>query len=127
MRFSVLIPLTTLLAAASALPNMQVEIDPTNPDGDALATIETRSESAAGGPLAARGEAEDLDKRACPSSKKISYQGGGCSTAWAGHCYDRCVSRSSGKGCCSGTVSSSIVGSGCVWGWSTCECSCMKG
>ena len=66
-----------------------------------------------------------LEKRACIDNSYASYwQGGGCSTNWAGRCYSTCSGQS--QNCCSGTLNSGIVRRGCFPGWNVCECSCYK-
>ncbi|KAK4146677.1 uncharacterized protein C8A04DRAFT_25603 [Dichotomopilus funicola] len=49
----------------------------------------------------------------------------GCQTDWAGHCNAQCVGEAEQKGYKCKNIDSDITGSGCVVGWSTCECTCF--
>jgi hypothetical protein len=88
-----------------------------------LATLAAATTAAPTGP-----EAEaphHLEKRGCPSSQLHHFQGGGCKHRRV-NCHNQCVGKSLTQDCCPGTLTSKISGSGCIWGWSTCECACMK-
>lgn len=66
-----------------------------------------------------------LDKRACQTIE--TWKGGGCSVRWGSNrCTNRCKDAAAGKGCCSGTVTSSVLSNpGCFSGFKVCGCGCL--
>lgn len=49
----------------------------------------------------------------------------GCQTDWAGHCNAQCIGEAEQKKYKCKNIDSDITGSGCVVGWSTCQCTCF--
>ncbi|KAH8902143.1 hypothetical protein BR93DRAFT_932559 [Coniochaeta sp. PMI_546] len=76
--------------------------------------------------MTARDHAAVVDKRACQTI--LTWSGGGCSAAWGfNRCKNRCLDAAGGKGCCSGTVTSSVLSNpGCFSGFKVCGCGCLK-
>ncbi len=68
----------------------------------------------------------ELAKRACPAGRGYKYQGGGCSISWRGKCHAKCIEVGRKRGCCAGTETSRIDDDGCIFGASTCECTCTR-
>lgn len=67
-----------------------------------------------------------LEKRSCDSKLHCWQADGGCSADWRRKCPNACKGSGQDEGCRQGTTSWNINGSGCFWGWSTCECTCPK-
>lgn len=96
------LPTLLLLLTSLATLSCTAAVTPNNPDAPA-----------------------EVDKRACRYSSAIAWRGGGCSTGWAGKCFQKCKDTAAGRNCCPETISSTIVWDGnCIPGKKTCECSC---
>lgn len=86
-------------------------------------------------PIQAAGEPSDMTTRAdtvflddragCQTIH--TWSGGGCSALWGfGRCAGRCEDAAGAQGCCSGTVTSSVLANpGCVSGFKVCGCGCL--
>jgi hypothetical protein len=91
-----------------------------------FALVATLVAAATAVPTAQEAEAPPLEKRGCPSNTLHHFQGGGCRHNWRNICHNQCIGKSTTQHCCPGTLTSKISGSGCAWGWSTCECACTR-
>ncbi|KAK4442648.1 hypothetical protein QBC34DRAFT_387081 [Podospora aff. communis PSN243] len=67
---------------------------------------------------------ETVNALAKCSDNRHPWQGGGCEKNWGGGCAQRCKNQAGKENCCAGTTGSFVDGSGCIWGWETCECYC---